>query len=65
LLHKYNKMSNIIKLNSYTKGRLVIRGSFLVSTDDPNDCLITTKTTTPQNEFIVETYATGLLPNEE
>jgi hypothetical protein len=47
-------MSNIIKLNSYTKGRSVIRGSFLVSTDDPSNCLVTTKTTTPQNEFIDE-----------
>lgn len=58
-------MSNIIKLNSYTKGRSVIRGSFLVSTDNPNDCFVTTKTTTPQNEFIKEKYATGLLSNEE
>jgi hypothetical protein len=52
-------MSNIIKLNSYTKGRSVIRGSFLVSTDDPNDCFVTTKTTTPQNEFIPEGIIVG------
>jgi hypothetical protein len=47
-------MSNIIKLNSYTKGRSIIKGSFLVSTDDPSNCLVTTKTITPQNEFIAE-----------
>jgi hypothetical protein len=50
-------MSNITKLNFYTKGKSIIRGNFLVSTDDPKDCLTTSDITVRQNDFIEENYA--------
>jgi hypothetical protein len=47
-------MSNITKLNFYTKGKSIIRGNFLVSTDDPKDCLTTSDIAVRQNDFIEE-----------
>ncbi|NBO98567.1 MAG: hypothetical protein EBU90_00295 [Proteobacteria bacterium] len=47
--------SNIITLNSYTRGASNVRGDFLLSTNDPNDCYTGgTSTTTNPDQFIPE-----------
>jgi hypothetical protein len=52
--------SNITILNSYNKGASNIRGEFLLSTDDPNDCYTGgTTTTTNSDEFISEDIVVG------
>lgn len=48
--------SNIITLNSYTRGASNVRGHFLLSTNDPNDCYTGGVITTENpDEFISET----------
>ena len=47
--------NNITTLNSYTRGASNIRGSFLISTNDPNDCYTGGVTITENtDEFISE-----------
>lgn len=54
-------MANIRKLNSYTKGSKIIKGNFLVSTDDPSSCISSIPSVVINNEYIEELiYSTGL-----
>lgn len=52
--------SNITTLNSYTRGSSNIRGEFLLSTSDPNNCYTGGVTTTENpDEFISENIFSG------
>jgi hypothetical protein len=45
--------SNLISLNTYTKGNSNVKGDFLVSTNDPGTCYTGTNTITDSSDFFI------------